>query len=148
MVEHRVYIAGVIGPNPIPSTMKNLKNILIVSIVGLAVAAGVFFLVSRSNQPGNLDGFAACLKEKGAMFYGAFWCPHCQNQKAMFGKSQKLLPYTECSTPDGNRQLDICKDKKIEGYPTWEFQDGSREMGEVPLETLSQKTGCHLPSMK
>lgn len=124
---------------------KKIKNILIVSIVGLAITAGIFLLVSKNNQPGKLDAFAQCLGQKGAMFYGAFWCSHCQNQKTMFGKSAKLLPYTECSTPDGNSQLSACKDKKIEGYPTWEFQDGSRETGEVALETLSQKTGCPLP---
>ena len=146
MAEHRVYIAGVIGPNPVPSTMNNkLKNILIVSIVGFAVVAGIFVLVSRNSQPGNLDAFAQCLEQKGAMFYGAFWCSHCQNQKTMFGKSAKLIPYTECSTPDGASQLAVCKDKKIEGYPTWEFSDGRRETGEVALETLSQKTECLLP---
>jgi len=125
--------------------LPTMKKILIVSIIGVAIVAGILFLLSKNNQPGKLDSFAQCLGQKGAMFYGAFWCPHCQTQKAMFGKSQKLLPYTECSTPDGKSQLAACKDKKIEGYPTWEFQDGSREMGEVPLETLSQKTGCPLP---
>ena len=125
--------------------MKQFKYILVLSIVGAALIAGIYFLFPQKNQPEKLDGFASCLKEKGAMFYGAFWCPHCQNQKTMFGKSEKLIPYTECSTPDGNGQTAVCRDKKIEGYPTWEFADGSREMGEVPLETLSQKTGCPLP---
>lgn len=124
---------------------NKLKYILIVSVVGLAVIAGVYFLFSQKNQPGKLDSFAQCLGQKGVMFYGAFWCPHCQNQKTMFGKSAKLIPYTECSTPDGSNQLAVCKDKKIEGYPTWEFADGSRETGEIPLEMLSEKTGCPLP---
>jgi len=124
--------------------MKNLKHILILSTIGLAVIAGVVVLTRQNSQPSELDSFALCLKEKGMMFYGAFWCVHCQNQKAMFGNSQKLLPYTECSTADGNQQLSVCRDKKIEGYPTWEFQDGSRQTGEVPLETLAEKTGCIL----
>ena len=62
-----------------------------------------------------------------------------------FGSSKDLLPYVECSTPDGNEQVQICKDKKIEGYPTWEFADGSRLPGELSLQTLSEKTGCELP---
>ena len=41
--------------------------------------------------------------------------------------------------------IQICIDKKVEGYPTWEFADGSRKSGEVPLAELSQKTGCPLP---
>mgnify|MGYP001561540862 FL=1 len=122
-----------------------IKTIIVISIVGLTIIAGIFFLIKNNNQPGKLDAFVLCLKDKSVMFYGAFWCPHCQTQKVMFGKSQKLLPYTECSTPDGNNQLSVCRDKKIDGYPTWEFSDGSRESGEVPLEKLSEKTGCPLP---
>lgn len=95
-------------------------------------------------KPGKFDSFAQCLSDKDAIFYGAFWCPHCQNQKASFGKSSKLLKYVECSTPDGKGQLPVCKDKKIQSYPTWEFSDGSRMTGEVPLLDLAQKTGCVL----
>lgn len=112
----------------------------------ILLAAGIgFFLTQRNSQADNLDAFAQCLKDRGAIFYGAFWCPHCQNQKALFGKSEKLLPYIECSTPDGQEQLALCKEKNINGYPTWEFKDGSRETGEVALEKLSQKSGCSLP---
>lgn len=35
--------------------------------------------------------------------------------------------------------------KKIEGYPTWIFKDGSRLTGEIPLPTLAEKTQCALP---
>ena len=122
-----------------------MKSIFTWSIAVIAVIAGISFLVFVNSKPGKLDEFAQCLKDKGAVFYGAFWCPHCQNQKAMFGKSVKLLPYIECSTPDGKSQLSICKEKKIEGYPTWEFVDGLRESGEVSLNRLSEKTGCPLP---
>jgi len=120
-----------------------MKKLWILITIIIAVG-GIGWLIYSQNQPGKLDTFAQCLKDKGAVFYGAFWCPHCQNQKAMFGKSAKLLPYVECSTPDGKVQLQICKDKNIEGYPTWEFSDGSRESGEVPLNRLSEKTGCPL----
>lgn len=99
----------------------------------------------KSAGPGKLDAFADCLKQNGATFYGAFWCPHCQSQKALFGKSAKRLPYLECSTPDGRGQTAVCKDKKIESYPTWEFKDGSRLNGEIPLAQLAEKTGCLLP---
>ena len=125
--------------------MSNKATMILVwSVIVLIVAGTIFLLVKENAKPGALDGFATCLRNKGAVFYGAFWCPHCQKQKAMFGKSQKLLSYVECSTPDGKRQLPICQEKNITGYPTWEFTDGSRETGEVPLKTLSEKTGCEL----
>ena len=62
----------------------------------------------------------------------------------LFGNSERLLPYVECSTPDQNGQLQICIDKKVTGYPTWEFADGSRLSGEVSLQALRDKTGCSI----
>lgn len=122
--------------------MKNTIWLLIIAVI----VGGVYWLVKVNSGPGPLDAFAQCLGDKGAVFYGTFWCPHCQKQKAMFGKSERLLPYVECSTPDGQNQLPVCREKEIDGYPTWEFADGSRETGEVPLQTLAEKTGCVLPT--
>ncbi len=124
---------------------KDDKKKLIWGIIGVAAIAGIYFAVKASSAPGKLDAFAECLKDKDAVFYGAFWCPHCQNQKALFGKSAKLLPYVECSAPDGRSNLPICREKKIEGYPTWIFADGERKSGEISLEELAEKTGCALP---
>jgi hypothetical protein len=62
----------------------------------------------------------------------------------MFGKSAKLLPYVECSTPDGKGQLPICAEKDIKGYPTWTFTDGSQLSGEQTIQTLAEKTACPL----
>lgn len=99
---------------------------------------------SISGEPGKLDAFATCLKDKGLKFYGAFWCPHCQAQKKLFGSSERLLPYIECSTPDAQEQTAVCKEKEIESYPTWEFSDGTRQSGEITLEQLSEKSQCPL----
>ncbi len=123
---------------------KTKKNLTVLAI-GVLVVAGIGYWIYAQSQPGKYDAFASCLKDKGATFYGAFWCPHCQKQKAMFGKSERLLSYVECSTPDGRNQYQVCKDKNIEGYPTWEFSDGDRMTGEIPFSQLSEKTGCELP---
>ena len=127
----------------------NQKKIffIVIGILILGVIGSVLMSNSKKSTipNGKYDAFATCLKAKGASFYGAFWCPHCKSTKALFGSSVNLLPYVECSTPDGNGQLQICKDNKIDGYPTWVFADGSRLTGEVPLETLAQKTSCILP---
>jgi thiol-disulfide isomerase/thioredoxin len=126
--------------------MKNKTKKIIFWAVGvLIVAVLIWRFVVYQTTPGQYDSFAQCLKDKGAIFYGAFWCPHCQNQKAMFGKSAKFLPYIECSTADGRGQLKVCRDKNIEGYPTWEFADGSRLSGAISLSQLAEKTGCQLP---
>ena len=98
----------------------------------------------QSTLPGEYDTFAQCLTEKGATFYGAFWCPHCQNQKKMFGNSIDYVNYVECSTPDGKGQLEVCAEKGISGYPTWMFSDGTTEAGELTFARLAEKTGCEL----
>jgi len=115
-------------------------GVLVLIVFGIGAAVLV------KPGPSNLEPFAQCLEEKGTIFYGAFWCPHCQRQKAMFGSAAKSLPYVECSAPDGQTQLQVCIDKKVEQYPTWEFADGSRLTGERTLEELATKTSCTLPS--
>lgn len=122
-------------------------NKYIYMLVGLLFLAGVAFVIMAPAKPGKLDQFATCLKDKGTLFYGAFWCPHCQNQKTLFGRSAKLLPYVECSTPDGQGQLQTCKDANIVTYPTWQFNASTtdRLTGEITLATLAEKTSCVLP---
>ncbi|MEI7709624.1 MAG: hypothetical protein WCI76_02835 [bacterium] len=127
---------------------------IFVSVVGVLILGTIATAVIRSNTssvvtPGKYDTFAQCIKDKGALFYGAFWCPHCQAEKKLFGTSAKLLPYIECSTPDASGQTKECIDKGITTYPTWILADGTRLATEntagVTLETLALKTGCELP---
>ena len=119
--------------------MKQYTSWMIVGAAVLAILGGI---VWYGSQPGKHDVFAACIADSGATFYGAFWCPHCQAQKAMFGKSAKHLPYVECSTPDGRGQLPICVEKKVETYPTWHFADGSVKTGTLSFSELSSITKC------
>lgn len=130
--------------------MKPKTKIIIAVVLGILILGfASFFIRSKDSVkiPTPQEALAQCLKDNGAKFYGTFWCPHCQKQKQMFGRSaSKLLPYIECSTPDGKGQLQICTDNQIEGYPTWEFLDGSRLTGEIPLSTLADKTGCVAPN--
>ena len=125
-------------------TQKTIFFIIVIILV-LGTLATVIVRESNLGNEVNYDVFATCLKDKGAVFYGAFWCSHCNAQKKEFGSSAKLLPYVECSTPDGQEQVQICKDAKIMGYPTWRFKDGTELTGEIPLTTLAEKTSCELP---
>lgn len=111
------------------------------------VIIGALFLAGCSDGIGDrYVSFAQCLVDKKAVFYGAYWCPHCADQKAMFGRqAMKNVPYVECDRRGSNAEPELCAQKKIEGYPTWEFADGSRISGTVPLEKLAEKTACELP---
>ena len=140
------------------SYMKKIKIffiILAVLLLGFVVYMSARTSGNRENAVkgnngtqqvvGKYDVFVNCIKENGVVFYGAFWCPHCNNNKEMFGNSKNLLPYVECSTEDGQGQVQVCKDEGITGYPTWKFADGTKLPGEITLETLAQKTSCALP---
>ncbi len=125
-------------------------NKYIYYIIGLLAVAGIVWLIVTPGKPGQYDSLAKCIKDKGAVFYGAFWCPHCQAQKARFGKSAQYLPYVECSTPDGQHQTQACTDKGITTYPTWYFPTSTPSgyevvTGEVELSALSEKLSCPLP---
>ena len=129
-------------------------KIFIWSLVTIAVAVGLLWgLKQESVQTGVVtidshlyDTFAQCIKDSGAKFYGASWCPHCHDQNTEFGESAKLLPYIECATADNQGQTQICKDKGITGYPTWIFKDGSQLSGKLEMDVLAEKTSCSLPA--
>lgn len=86
---------------------------------------------------------ATHLSESGAQMYGAFWCPHCQTQKAQFGNAVDAIPYVECDPEGENAQPELCQAKNIQGYPTWEvngqLSPGVKSLGE--LAELSGFTG-------
>jgi hypothetical protein len=128
---------------------KSIKRmrIAIWILVAIAAAAGGYLYVKSAPPPnGKYDSFAKCIANTSTTFYGAFWCPHCHDQKNEFGNSAQYLPYVECSLPDGSTQTQVCIDKNIQSYPTWYFPDGSSSTGELSLDILSQKTGCPLPT--
>lgn len=87
-----------------------------------------------------IRGLAVHLSKSEAKFYGASWCPHCTDQKHLFGSSEKRIPYVECS-PGGPKgpQAQECKDKNIQSYPTW-IINGQRYTGVQALDTLAQLT--------
>jgi len=120
----------------------SLKAIVIVGILAV-VAAGVS--IGRYRQNTRLDGFAKCLTTKGAKMYGAFWCPHCEEQRELFGSSFKYAPYIECGIKGSQAVAQVCTDVGVSRFPTWFFPDGTRTEGKKSLEFLGDETGCTLP---
>lgn len=125
---------------------KTLIHIVLIEVV-IVIAVGGLWMSYRSDAPRReaYTNLVECLKEKEAVFYGAFWCPRCAQQKNLFGSSAKKLPYVECSTPDGRDQTQQCGDEGITSYPTWEFKDGVRCAGMMPGAILAHLSECALP---
>lgn len=97
---------------------SSVAAILVVAFMSLHYA-GVFDPAAGPEDP-YLRELAEHLSATDAKFYGAYWCPHCQQQKMIFGASAARLPYVECS-PNGQRGAPAtsCVAANIRNYPTW-----------------------------
>ncbi|MFM7753813.1 MAG: hypothetical protein ACKO58_05410 [Cyanobium sp.] len=79
------------------------------------------------------------LKARGAQFFGAFWCPACTQQKALFGKQAGArLPYVECTDAKGSQ---ICSAAGVRAFPTWDMPGKPRLVGVQSVEELARWSG-------
>ena len=104
------------------------------------VGKGMPLPVVAESAPAAL-ALADQLTNKGAVMYSAYWCPHCHEQKELFGKQATAkLKIVECA-PDGqNNQAKLCATKNIQAFPSWEI-NGKIESGVKPLAKLSEMIG-------
>ncbi|MFO7764335.1 MAG: vitamin K epoxide reductase family protein [Wenzhouxiangellaceae bacterium] len=113
--------------------------------LGTLVVVGALFawqngLLQPPEDP-RMKALATHLDESGARYYGAFWCPSCQEQSRMFGRSADRLPYVEC-TPNGRAggMAFECVAADISGYPTWIIDDRRYQQVLTPDE-LAARSG-------
>ncbi len=92
------------------------------------------FFVADSGY--DLEGFAKCLTDKGAVLYTSTGCPHCQDQKELFGEALQHVENVDCVT-DPN----VCSENGIRVVPTW-IINNERYEGVRTLEELGELTGC------
>ncbi|MGB7380124.1 MAG: vitamin K epoxide reductase family protein [Rivularia sp. (in: cyanobacteria)] len=87
------------------------------------------------------------LKDIGAKEYIAWWCPHCHDQKLLFGKeAYEEVPHTDCAPADTpNDQKPECKKAGIQSYPTWKIK-GKTYTGAQSLEELAKVSGYQGPT--
>lgn len=122
---------------------KSNKWLLYVGL--LILFAGAFF-AGRHYKDHKYESFARCLASKGAKMYGLYWCPHCAEQKEMFGASFHNVPYVECAIKDKPGELaPACKAAGVKLFPSWQFSGEQPKEGVLSLDALSDKTGCSLP---
>ena len=98
-------------------------------------------LIVTSESTKESIALAKYLKDKGVVKYSAYWCPNCLDQSELFGKeAYKELSVVECARDGKNSQTQLCIDKKIEGFPSWEI-NGKIIIGVRTLKELSELTG-------
>ncbi len=110
----------------------------LVALVVITGAVGVYavqqrMIVQSSSFAGRL---AIHLTNTDAKMYGAYWCPHCQDQKKKFGDAAKLIPYVECDPKGPDAKPELCRSKGVTGFPTWEI-GGKMYPGDRSLSDLA-----------
>ncbi|AFY30053.1 vitamin K epoxide reductase family protein [Cyanobium gracile] len=130
---------------------RGVLTVLAVGLIGLgwatslnrpesATGPGMPIPVTSASTPATI-ALADHLTATGAVMYSAYWCPHCHDQKQLFGKEASAkLKIIECA-PDGqNNQAALCASKNIQGFPTWEIK-GQLDSGQKTLAQLAALSG-------
>ncbi|MFM7512068.1 MAG: vitamin K epoxide reductase family protein, partial [Cyanobium sp.] len=125
---------------------------LVVGLAGLGWAAavdrpagemggrGVPPVVTTVSTPEAI-ALAEHLTRAGSVMYSAWWCPHCNEQKQLFGKeATDRLTIVECAADGRNSQTERCAAKGIQGFPSWEIK-GQLDSGVKSLQKLAERSG-------
>jgi glutaredoxin len=128
-----LFLAGFFTPNISPVQYAALPD---GTLAGSATGSVAETIINK------YDAFAKCITQKNATLYGASWCPHCNDQKELFGAELEHINYVECASPSGG-QTSACSTAKITAYPTW-IINGQKTTGAKTLEELAKLTGCAL----
>lgn len=105
---------------------------------------GVGWEITTTSGPAEI-ALARHLKQVGAIEFVAYWCPHCHEQKQLFGKeAYKELNHVECAAdaPDGQPQ--VCRDAGVQAFPSWKI-NGQMMAGVKTLEQLADLTNYQGP---
>src|ERR1700731_492039 len=110
--------------------------------MGIVAALIVGYLGFWHYTNHRYDEFAKCLAARQAKMYGLYWCPHCAEQKEMFGKAFQYVPYVECAIKDSHELAPACSAAGVKLFPSWQFGTNKPIEGVFPMQELSDKTGC------
>jgi hypothetical protein len=128
------------------------------SFVFIALACAAFFVVvmagrlikenpfdqkqasSSSSEDGGFaldaDSLARCLSTRGALLFGADWCPACRHQNELFGSAASYLEHVDC-----DESPTACADAGVRSIPAWEI-GGRLHTGVQSLDSLADLSGC------
>lgn len=146
---------------------KDIGNLLFIAlIVGMITLIGSFGMYSMANRVGpeitlqptgqaeegvgwtitTTSGqaeiqLAQHLRQSGVKTYMGWTCPHCYEQKQLFGKEAAAeLPRIECVPSGQNYQEQQCRAANITAFPTWVI-NGQSYQGVKTLNRLADLSG-------
>ena len=126
-----ILIGGLIWSNNVdPSKANDISN----------TSDKVSPIITTSSSPQKIK-FARFLSDNNIKMFSAYWCPHCHDQKQLFGKKAvKELTIVECAKDGKDNQYELCREKEIQGFPSWEIK-GEIFSGVKDLNDLAIMTG-------
>ena len=123
------------------TSVKEAAVIALLIVGGLHMHYSGLFSAAAGPEDPQLQALAIHLADTGVKFYGAHWCPRCQEQKAQFEASAERLPYVECSSGGrGSPLTPACAAENIRSYPTW-IIDEKRLTGLQTPRNLANASG-------
>ncbi len=141
-----VFITVLLSKPFLDKGLSTLSKVALSVVVAAAVVFGSAMIqsISVGTQAGAANeyqtGLAKHLRKNGAIMFGSFKCPHCNEQKKLFGDAFKYIAYVECHPKGENANPSLCFARGILNYPTWEIK-GRHYSGALSLEDLSKLSG-------
>ncbi|PZO42547.1 MAG: hypothetical protein DCF17_08350 [Shackletoniella antarctica] len=132
------FMGFIVGVLTITATLAVYAPIDAGGSPGGDVAGQVGPPITTASGPAEV-ALANHLNEIGAVMYAAWWCPHCHDQKQLFGaEATAALNAVECAEDGQNSQTELCRAKpQITGFPSWEI-DGEFYAGTQSLARLAE----------
>nr|AUG32065.1 hypothetical protein PLO_050 [Paulinella longichromatophora] len=137
--------------------VESIVMSLLVGTFGLVWALAVdFSSLDYSKQPVGIPpeiinssdsskiALAEFLNDSNDVLYSIYWCPHCHDQKELFGKQAiDKLTIIECAREGKDSEYSTCKQKGITGFPSWDiknksYSSNSHALPESGIKSLNQ----------
>lgn len=147
-----IFLILLFGKHQFYPKFSGVKTTLLGLCVVLVVLVGAFSLQYEQLAQARLpvyeispaDSYTISLAKymgsRGATMYGSFKCPHCNDQKKMFGSAFKYIKYVECHPQGPEANPSLCFARGVQNFPTWEI-NGNYYQGAMSLERLSALSG-------
>jgi len=123
--------------------MEKKVQVLITFIIAILLVTGLYIFTDWfSKVTGYFAGedektkLAQCLQEQNAEFYTSVYCPACAKQKAILGRSIKLINTIDCG-----KNLENCPN--IKEIPAW-YLNKTIHYNYFNLTELDELSGCNV----
>jgi glutaredoxin len=114
---------------------KRVKSNIITLVIIIAIIIFSFIILNTNNKAEISKETAKCIGDKSTL-YVQLGCPHCEDQKEMFGENLQHINVIDCYY-----EKEKCISQNISMIPTWDISD-KYYVGVQSIDKLKTLTGC------